>query len=121
MRKSKESIHVEKLELLAKMLGELKTAVDQTVADLKSIEVSTIETDGWPTLARGMQFVKDQSAKFVGPVRVAKIDPSELLMPGQGFAPTRKQSKKDVEAAEKKLAQADRVIAASKKRAKPKE
>lgn len=121
MRKSKERIEIEKLELLVEMLEELKKAHQQTIEEYKSVGIDHIETDGWPTLARGLQFMKDQSIKFVGPAKVARVEPDKLLMPGQSFYPTRKPSPKTSKAVAKKLDAASEAIAKSKKKAKPKE
>ena len=66
MSKPKESITVEKLKVLSTALGDFRAIIDKTVADCEAAELDAVLVEGWPTLARGFQFMVDQAKKLVG-------------------------------------------------------
>lgn len=115
MRKPKEEVSVEKLDLLSAMLSSFSKAIAKTVSDCKESEIDSVMIEGWPTLVRGLQFMIDQGEKIVGPVTLAKINPEDLLMPGQSFAATRKQSPSSKELAKDAKAKLEEVRKLTKK------
>jgi hypothetical protein len=91
MSKLKEKISIGKLQELSTVLGEIRTAVDKTITDCQAIDMDSTMIEGWPTLARGVQFVLDQTQKFVGSAsKIHTLNAEDLLMPGQSYAPTKK-------------------------------
>jgi hypothetical protein len=108
MPEPKKSVSIEKLRDLGSMLLALGALATETQKSLEKAGVSEFELSGWPTLARGMQFVVDQLGKVTGTAAVAPFDPKKLLMPSQEYYPTRKPTKpsKAVQAAMKQVAEA---------------
>jgi hypothetical protein len=95
MSKPKESIAVEKLKVLSTALGDFRAIIDKTIADCEAAELDAVLVEGWPTLARGFQFMIDQAKKLVGPAsKIHVLSGSALLMPGQTFTPTKKAKAK---------------------------
>jgi hypothetical protein len=91
MSKPKEAISIEKLTLFSEYLDDLKLSIDLQIANAKAVEMESVMIEGWPTLARGFQFILDQMQGFVGSAsNVHQLDGRDLLMPGQTYAPTRK-------------------------------
>lgn len=91
MSKLKEQITIEKLQALSAVLADIRAAVDKTIVDCQAIDMESTMIEGWPTLARGVQFVLDQTQKFVGSAsKIHELTAEDLLMPGQSFAPTKK-------------------------------
>ena len=91
MSKPKEPISIEKLALFSEYLEDLKASNDLQIANAKALKMESVMIEGWPTLARGFQFVLDQMQGFVGSASIVhQLDGRDLLMPGQSYAPTRK-------------------------------
>lgn len=92
MTKQKERIPIDKLQLLSEYLGEIKQSVEKMTADSQALNMEGVLIEGWPTLARGIQFVLDQSQKFVGSAsKLHELNGEDLLLPGQSYSPTKKQ------------------------------
>jgi len=109
MGKSSQNVSVDKLDLLLVMLRAYGQSIEKTIKDCREANVSTFSVEGWPTLVRGLNFMVDQGVKITGPASpLARVDPQELLMPGQEYYPTRKPTKpsKAVQAAMKQVAEA---------------
>lgn len=82
MSQPKERIDLEKLAMLAVHLSEIRQSIEKTVCDCEALKMDSVIIEGWPTLARGVQFVLDQAQKFVGQAsRIHEIDATDLLMP----------------------------------------
>ena len=91
MSKPKEPISIEKLALFSEYLEDVKLSIDLQIANAKAVKMESVMIEGWPTLARGFQFVLDQMQGFVGSAsNVHQLDGTHLLMPGQTYTPTRK-------------------------------
>lgn len=91
MTNQPEKIAIEKLKLLAEMLDEIRRSTLEVVTSSEARKKEVVLIEGWPTLARGVQFMLDQTQKFVSAgSEVHTMDARSLLMPGQEFTPTRK-------------------------------
>jgi hypothetical protein len=98
MTQPKERIDLDKLSLTVTYLRELQLSLEKTITDSKNLEMEAVLIEGWPTLARGVQFVIDQAQKFVGSAsKIHELKATELLMEGQSFAPTKKPYKSRAE------------------------
>tara|TARA_R110000868_G_scaffold239849_1_gene494343 strand:+ start:190 stop:546 length:357 start_codon:yes stop_codon:yes gene_type:complete len=94
MTQPKERIDLAKLALAASHLSEIQLSLEKTIADCKALQMDSVLIEGWPTLARGVQYVLDQSQKFVGSAsKIHELKGTDLLMDGQSFAPTKKPYK----------------------------
>jgi hypothetical protein len=115
MGKSSQNVSVDKLDLLLVMLRAYEQSIEKTIKDCREANVSTFSVEGWPTLVRGFNFMVDQGVKITGPASsLARVDPQELLMPGQEYYPTRKPTKPS-KAVQAKLAEAHKQVAEAKK------
>jgi hypothetical protein len=98
MTQPKERIAIEKLVLAAQFLDEIKNSLEKTIGDSKDLGMDSLLIEGWPTLARGIQYVLDQSQKFVGSAsKIHELQATNLLMEGQSFSPTKKPYKSRAE------------------------
>ena len=92
MTPPKEQIDVEKIRLMANHLGILKQSLEKFAADCDEQRKAAVPITGWPTLARGLQFMLDQAQNFVGAASpIHDLSGEDVLMSGQSYTETKKK------------------------------
>lgn len=121
MSKPKELIPLQNLTAFADSLGKLESIMRRTVSDCEEADLEGIETEGWPTMAKGLQHIIDQMRKFVGPAsRIHSMSCEDVLLSHHPVPQTR-FPRRNSKAVQSKLDQARSIVEAETRRvAEPK-
>jgi hypothetical protein len=115
MSKPKELIPIQNLTALADSLAKLEAITRRTIEDCKEAEMPGIETEGWPTLAKGLQHIIDQMRKFVGPAsRIHTMSCADVLLENHPVPQTR-FPRRVPKAVQQKISDAHKQVAEVKK------
>jgi len=95
MSKPKVLIPTQKLNELADFLDLLAEIARKATGDHEAAATGGVDMDGWPTLIRGLEYVKDQMIKIAGPAsKVHLLEPAALLLPDQSIEKTKTNRKR---------------------------
>lgn len=81
MSNKPEKIPIANVRICAELLGTITQALEKALADYEAAGIDHVEIDGWPTLYRGLDYVKKQVRKIAGPTsKIVTVRPETMLL-----------------------------------------